>query len=130
MRTHFITRLALLIIAGFLVVASQVWTGDTLQWLFVAGGVAAVLLALADTVRPSATQRALDGLIALVGAWTIVEAFAFEGNNLEWWSFASAAALALLAAVGLGVHEMSTERVVHELSVSAGHERREPAPIS
>ena len=130
MRTHFITRLALLIIAGFLVVASQVWTGDTLQWLFVAGGVAAILLALADTVRPSATQRALDGLIALVGAWTIVEAFAFEGNNLEWWSFASAAALALLAAVGLGVHEMSTERVVHELSVSAGHERREPAPIS
>jgi len=130
MRTHFITRLALLIIAGFLVVASQVWTGDTLQWLFVAGGVVAILLALADTVRPNATQRALDGLIALVGAWTIVEAFAFEGNNLEWWSFASAAALALLAAAGLGVHEMSTERVVHELSVSAGHESREPAPIS
>jgi hypothetical protein len=74
--------------------------------------------------------RALEGLIALVGAWTIVEAFAFEGNNLEWWSFASAAALALLAAIGLGVHEMSTERVVHELTVSAGHERREPAPIS
>ena len=130
MRTHFITRLALLIVAGFLVVASQVWTGDTLQWLFVAGGAVAILLALADTVRPNATQRALDGLTALVGAWTIVEAFAFEGNNLEWWSFASAAALALLAAVGLGVHEMSTERVVHELTVSAGTEGREPAPIS
>ena len=130
MRTHFITRLALLIVAGFLVVASQVWTGDTLQWLFVGGGAVAVLLALADAVRPNVTQRGLDGLIAVVGAWTIVEAFVFQGNNLEWWSFASGAALALLAAVGLGVHEMSTERVVHELSVSAGHERREPAPIS
>ena len=38
MRTHFISRLALLLTAGFLAVASQVWTGDTLQWLFVAGG--------------------------------------------------------------------------------------------
>jgi hypothetical protein len=129
-RTHFITRLALLIIAGFLVVASQVWTGDTLQWLFVAGGAVAILLAAADSVRRSVTQRALDGVIALVGAWRIVAAFVFEGNNLEWWSFASAAALAVLAAIGLGAHEMSTERVVHELSVSAGHEGREPATVS
>jgi peptidoglycan/LPS O-acetylase OafA/YrhL len=130
MRTQFITRLALLIIAGFLVVASQVWTGDTLQWLFVAGGVVTILLALAETARRSRVQRAIDGLLVLVGAWTIVEAFAFEGNNLEWWSFASAVAVALLAAIGLGVHEMSTERVVHELSVSAGHQGRQPAPMS
>jgi hypothetical protein len=29
MGTHFISRLALLFVAGFLAVASQVWTGDT-----------------------------------------------------------------------------------------------------
>jgi peptidoglycan/LPS O-acetylase OafA/YrhL len=118
MRTHFISRLALLLVAGFLVVASQVWTGDTLQWLFVAGGAVMILLAAADAVRDHVGQRALDGLIALLGAWTIVQAFIFEGTDLKWWSFASAVALAALSTIGLIAHESNTERVVHELSVT------------
>ncbi len=126
MRLHFISRLALLIMAGFLVVASQVWTGDTLQWIFVAGGALAVLGALADLARPSTAGPALNGLVAVVGGWTVIEAFAFEGSNLKWWSFASAVALAVLGAVGLSMHEMTTERVVHELSVTAGREERTP----
>ena len=89
MRTHFISRLALLLTAGFLVVASQVWTGDTLQWLFVAGGAVMILVAAVDAVREHVGQRALDGLIALLGAWTIVQAFIFDGTDLKWWSFAS-----------------------------------------
>jgi hypothetical protein len=126
MRTHFISRLALLLVAGFLVVASQVWTGGTLEWLFIAGGAVMILAALADSVREHAGQRALDGLIALLGAWTIVEAIIFEGNDLKWWSFASAVALAALSVIGLIVHESNTERVVHELSVTTGR-TREPA---
>jgi hypothetical protein len=123
MRTHFVSRLALLLTAGFLVVASQVWTGDTLQWLFVAGGAVMLLGAAADAaVRDHVQQRALDGVIALLGAWTVVEAFIFEGNDLTWWSFASAAALAALSVLGLIAHETTTERVVHELSVT-GRER-------
>ncbi|HVW18823.1 MAG TPA: hypothetical protein VHB30_11300 [Solirubrobacteraceae bacterium] len=117
MRTHFISRLALLFLAGFLVVASQVWTGDTLQWLFLGGGAAMIVVALADAIRESMAQRGLDGLIALLGAWTVVESLVFEGGDLKWWSFASGAALAGLAAIGLVIHEASTERVVHELSV-------------
>jgi hypothetical protein len=125
MRLHFFSRLALLLVAGFLVVASQVWTDDTLQWLFVVGGVAMIAGAAADAMRDDTRQRALDGLIAVLGAWTVFEAFAFEGNNLEWWSFASACALAALSTAGLILHEMSTERVVHELSVT-GAEKRVP----
>jgi hypothetical protein len=128
MRTHFISRLALLLIAGFLVVVSQVWTGGTLQWLFVAGGIAMILVAAADSVRDHAGQRALDGLIALLGVWTIVEAFLFEGTNLKWWSFASAVALAILSVVGLIAHESNTERVVHELSVTTRGDRT-PAAV-
>jgi hypothetical protein len=123
MRTHFITRLALLLSAGFLLVASQVWTGDTLQWLFVAGGVVMIVGAAVDAIRDHAGQRALDGLIALLGAWTIVEAFIFNGNDLMWWSFASAAALAGLSVIGLIAHEYNTERVVHELSVTTAPHR-------
>jgi peptidoglycan/LPS O-acetylase OafA/YrhL len=125
MRTHFISRLALLFVAGFLVVASQVWTGDTLQWIFLGGGVAMIVGAAADAIRRNIPQQALDGVLALLGAWTIVAAFIFEGNDLKWWSFASAAALAGLAAIGLTLHEMTTERVVHELTVSTRQERRE-----
>ena len=84
MRTHFISRLALLLTAGFLVVASQVWTGDTLQWLFVAGGAVMILVAAADAAREHVGQRALDGLIAILGAWTIVQAFIFDGTDLKW----------------------------------------------
>jgi hypothetical protein len=115
---HFVSRTTLLIGAAFLAVASQIWTGDTLQWLFVGGGVLMALIALADAARDNLQQRALDSLIVLLGAWTIVEAFAFDGNDLKWWSFASAAALATLATIGLTIHEMTTERVVHELTVT------------
>jgi hypothetical protein len=127
MRTHFISRLGLLLVGGFLTVASQVWTGDTLQWLFAAGGVVMILGALADAIRPTAAQRMLDGAIAILGAWTVFAAFAFENTNLTWWSFGSAVALAALSAIGLTIHEMSTERVVHELSVTHRVEADEPA---
>jgi hypothetical protein len=134
MRAHFITRLALLFLAGFLVLSSQVWNGDTLQWLFLGGGATMILVAMADAVadamRPTMAQRALDGLIAILGAWTVVEAFAFENDNLTWWSFASGCALAGLAAIGLIVHEASTERVVHELSVTGAHEPAPREPIA
>jgi peptidoglycan/LPS O-acetylase OafA/YrhL len=130
MRTHFISRLALLFVAGFLVVASQVWTGDTLQWIFLGGGVAMIVGAAADAIRRNIPQQALDGVLALLGAWTIVAAFIFEGNDLKWWSFASAAALAGLAAIGLTLHEMTTERVVHELTVTARQEHREATPAA
>jgi hypothetical protein len=118
MRIHFFSRLALLLVAGFLVVASQVWTGDTLQTLFVVGGAAMIVGAAIDASREDSAQRALDGLIGLLGAWTIVQAFAFEATNLKWWSFACACALAALSTIGLILHETRTERVVHELSVA------------
>jgi hypothetical protein len=127
MRMHFFSRLALLLVAGFLVVASQVWTDDTLRWLFVAGGAAMFVGAAVDASRADASQRALDGIIGLLGAWTVFEAFAFEGTNLEWWSFASACALAALSTIGLVMHEMRTERVVHELSVTKMAEREPTA---
>jgi hypothetical protein len=125
MRMHFISRLALLLVAGFLVVASQVWTGGTLEWLFIAGGAAMIALAAVDARPAARDQRVLDGLIALLGAWTVVEAIIFEGATLKWVSFTDAVALAALAVIGLAMHEMSTERVVHELSVTP--EARRPA---
>jgi hypothetical protein len=117
MRIEFISRLALLLVAGFLVVASHVWTGGTMEWLFIVGGIVMLALAAAGLASERATQRALDGVLALLGIWSIVEAIVFTGSTLEWVSFATAIAAAVIATIGLTLHEMTTERVVHELSV-------------
>ena len=123
MRIEFISRLALLLVAGFLVLASQVWTGGTLEWLFIVGGVVMIAVAAVGLASPRAPQRALDSLLALLGIWSIVEAIVFTGSTLEWVSFATGIAAALVATVGLTLHEMTTERVVHELSVVPRAER-------
>jgi peptidoglycan/LPS O-acetylase OafA/YrhL len=133
MRLHFISRLALLLVAAFGVVATQVfathaWTEEALEYMFVIGGGVTIALALLDTLADGTVQRALDGVIVLVGAFAVVEALSFGGNELKWWSFATAAALAGLSVIGLAIHEMTTERVVHELSVTSGREPSEAAP--
>jgi len=114
MRLHFISRLALLVGAGFLVVASQVWSGDPLEWLFIAGGVVMVAAAAIDAEALGRAQRTLDGLIGLLGVWSIVQAIVFEGSNLEWFSFATAVVLAGLATLGLIIHESGAKRSVRE----------------
>lgn len=127
MRLHFISRLALLIAGAFLVVSTQVanWYGSTLQWMFVIGGAFAIAAAAADAMHPSVVQRALDGVFALFGAYMIIEALVFTGQDLKWWSFGCACALAALSAIGLCVREFTTDRVVHELSVTSGAEQPE-----
>jgi peptidoglycan/LPS O-acetylase OafA/YrhL len=121
MRLHFISRISLLLLGAFLVVASQegAWAGDTLKWLFIGGGVVAILFAVADAMHESPAQRVLDGLTVLVGAWMVVEVLVLNRPDIKWWTFATAAVLAGVSAIGLAVHEMSTERVVHELSVTS-----------
>lgn len=129
MRLHFISRLALLIAGSFLVVATQeaVWTGTTLKWMFIVGGALAICGAAADGMLDSLEQRGLDILLALVGAWMIVEVLTLSSADVKWWSFGAAAALAGVSAIGLVIHEWSTERVVHELRVTHHDEMRRKA---
>lgn len=117
MRIEFFSRLAMLVVAAVLVVATQAWPAHTLEWLFVAGGVVMLALAAAPGGAGSRRQRALSGIVAVLGIWAIVQARVFDGDTLMWVSFATAVALGLLAIAGLIDHETSTERVVHELQV-------------
>ena len=120
MRLHFISRLALLLVGAFLVVASQeaIWIGDTLKWMFIGGGAVAIVFALADAIEDNLIQRGLDSLIVIAGAWMVVEVLVLNHPDIKWWSYGTAAALAGLSAIGLADHEMTTERVVHELAVT------------
>jgi hypothetical protein len=117
MRIDFISRLALLLIAGFLIIATQVWAMGTVEWLFIVGGIVMIALAAGALGAAPGPQRYLDAVLAVLGVWSIVQAIVFGGSTLEWVSFATAAAAAVLATVGLTIHELTTERVVHELSV-------------
>jgi hypothetical protein len=126
-RTYFVSRLALLLVAGFLVVATQVWSGGTLEWLFIVGGIVMLGLAAIGMSRPPSAQRPLDALLAVLGIWSIVEAIVFENAALEWVSFATAIVGAAIAAAGLVLHELTTERVVHELSVTSAERRPQAA---
>lgn len=119
MRTRFISRTALLLLAAFLVVVTQSFTLGAMEWLFVGGGVLAALIAAGDAIRPGTPQRAIDGAVIALSAWLIVEALVFSGTAMLWISFGGAVGLAALALVGLVLHERSTERVVHELTVTA-----------
>lgn len=55
--------------------------------------------------------------IVVIALWSLIAALVFSGNWLGWLVFADGLALAGIALVNLGVHEFSTERVVHELQI-------------
>jgi hypothetical protein len=101
MRTHFISRLILLLVAGFLVLASQVWANSTLEWIFIVGGAVMILLAAVGAMREDRAQRMLDGVVFLLGVWAIVQAIIFIGNTLEWTSFATAVAGVVIGTIGV-----------------------------
>ena len=103
-----------------MVVASMVWSPTTFQWLMLGGGIAAVLLSAALLIsRRGVAQRSLDGIIGALGAWTIVASLVFAGSTVTWLGFASGVAFVALALVGLTLHELFTERVVHSIEVHA-----------
>ena len=123
MRINFLSRLALLVAAAFLVVVTQAWSGGTLEWLFVVGGIVMLALAAVDFTAARAAQRRLDAALAVIGIWSIIQALLFSGSAREWISFATAVAAGLVAIGGLVLHELSSERVVHELAVAPARER-------
>jgi hypothetical protein len=123
MRIDFISRLGLLLLAGFLIISTQVWTMGTVEWLFIAGGILMIALSAGSLAQPAGPQRTLDAIVAVLGIWSIVQAIVFDGSTLQWVSFATAVAGAALATLGLVIHEATTERVVHELSVVGSEER-------
>lgn len=118
MTSRFLSNLSLAILAGFLVVVSLALPISAAAWIMFGVGVVAVaLLGAAALPGRGMAQRALDALIGILGAWTIVASLVFAGTTVMWLSFASGVGLVALAVIGLVVHEISTERVVHSLEV-------------
>src|ERR1700690_751869 len=131
MNSRCLTNAALLVIGGFTVVASQVWIPATFMWLMFSAAILAVTLSTAVALKGRGNvQRGLDGLVAILGAWTIVASLVFSGSVVTWLGFASGAAFVALAFIGLTIHELYTERVVHSIEVRATTDDRELSGIT
>jgi len=106
MPPRFISNLLVLIVSGFVVVASQSFSAGTTGWIAfgIALGIIAVT-AVADRDRTHATlQNSLDVITGSLAVWSIVASVVFSGSALTWLSLADAVGLAALAVVGLVVH--------------------------
>lgn len=134
MSTRYLTNVALICLGGFLLVASQAFGVPTFMWLMFGAGIATLALAGSAIATPGrgTVQPALNGVSSALGAWTIVASQVFAGATVTWLGFASGGALVVLALIGLTVHELSTERVVHSFEVRSaelGELEQEPGPI-
>lgn len=131
MSTRYLTNIVLALIGGFLLVTSQAFGVATFMWLMLASGIAMIVVAAPGVTIASRgdVQRGLDSVLSLLGIWTIVASMAFGGAAVTWLGFASGAALLALALVGLTMHELSTERIVHSLEVRSPAEREHAGVI-
>jgi hypothetical protein len=118
MNSRYLTNAALLLAGAFLVVVSQAFGVNVFMWLMLGVGVLAVLESGAILAsRRGLPQRGLDAIIGILGAWTIVASLVFSGTVVTWLGFASGVAFVALAMIGLTLHELVTERVVHSIEV-------------
>ncbi len=122
---HFISNVALALVGGFIVVASQAFSSSVTGWLaFGVGlGVVAVLgAAQLDRSRGSA-QRALDGAAGALAIWTVAASVVYTGTTLTWLSLGEALGFVVIALAGLVAHELATEHIVHALEAVPGKAR-------
>ena len=127
MRSRFLTNAVFVVLGVVHAIASMAFGVTEFTWLMFGAGIATLALAApAVTIlargRP---QRGLDGILGLLGAWTIVASMVFGGIAITWLGFASGVALVALALGGLTLHELSTERVVHSFELRAPTGERE-----
>jgi len=107
-------------------VVTQAFAPPVVAWIaFGVTGVGVLLLIVATALAPGRgnAQRTLDAVAGVLAAWTIVETLVFSGMLMVWLTFGAAAAIVAVAAAGLIVHELSTERVVHSLEDVRTHDR-------
>jgi hypothetical protein len=115
---RYLSNLALAVVAGFEIVAFQAFSAAVYAWLAFGGGVAIVTIAVATgAVDRGKAQRALDALAAVAGGWIIVSSLVFASSTVVWLGFSAAGAVAVLAVVGLTLHELRDERTLRAVDM-------------
>jgi hypothetical protein len=117
--SRFILDNLFVIAAGFLVAAALAFSAPVAGWtgfgvftgLTVIAGVSAAL-------ARNPGRKAGHGLVAVAGLWSLIAALVFSGTVLMWLVLADAILVGVLALADLTAHEVTTEKVVHQLVVT------------
>lgn len=120
MSIRFSLNTAVILAAGFLVVASRSFATNTVGWVGfgVSTGIAVLAVAALTVSAHRAPARGIgQGAMFLVALWSLIAALVFTGSTMTWLVFADAIGLAAVAVADLIAHELSTERVVHTIEV-------------
>lgn len=122
---RFSSWLAIALAAAFLVVASVAFSASTTASLAfaIAIGTLVVSVGIAYTYRAHAATTMMAVATAILSAWTIVASLVFSVQTAQTLALAEALGLCGLAVLGLAVHELTVERVVH--AVKDGSEVRD-----
>jgi hypothetical protein len=126
MSTRFVSNMLLALAGGLVLVATQAFAPPVVAWVaFGVTGVGVLLLTAATALASGRgqVQGTLDAVAGALAAWTIVETLVFSGTVMVWLTFGAAAAMLAIAAAGLILHELSTERVAHSLEDVRTHDR-------
>lgn len=118
----------LFVIGGaFLAVSAMAFTAPVAGWIGFGVFTGLTVAAFASALFGRGAARKIShSALGLVGLWSLIAALLFSGTALTWLVFAGAAALAVVALGDLAVHEVSTERVVHQLVVTDSASATEP----
>jgi hypothetical protein len=119
MRIRYLSCLGLALAGAFLVVASTAFALFDIANLALGVAIGTLVVSLFITYRyrthlPSLMTGAAS---AIVSAWTIVASQVFPLHEVQNLTLASGLALGALAVIGLTANELSSERVVHSLTV-------------
>lgn len=123
MSIRYLSNLALTLIAGFLIIATQAFLLPVVAWIGFGLSIALLALGAATMLIPPLAQRVMGGTVAVIATWTIVASLVFAPATAMWLIFASAIAMTALGVAGLSLHELRTERVVHSLEVTGAAAR-------
>jgi len=119
MSIRYLSNIALALIAGFEVVASQAFSHTVFASLALAGGAAVVALLTIATAagQRGFLQRGMDVLSGAIGVALIVTSLVVSASTFVWLGLGGFLVIVGLAVIGLTLHELKTERVVHSLEL-------------
>jgi hypothetical protein len=134
---YWFSHTAIAVMGAFVVASTFIWRHPTAQlspqWLAFGVGIVAASIAVGsladrafDAYRHgfSAERQAAIVLtataIAVSGALIALMAILTNAYDLRWWAFGLGAGMAGVSLVSLIVHELTSERVRHELEIARG----------
>jgi hypothetical protein len=107
-----------IVAGGFLAVAAVAFPATVAGWVGFGVFTGLTLLGAVGAIFASrGSARIGHGVLGLVSLWALIAALTFTGPAMVALVFADALAVALVALVDLTAHELTTERVVHQLEV-------------